>query len=664
MPDLVCTISSIERLLMPRMTIMKSLFSLSACALSLIATFITIAHAGTTKYTYDALDRLTTVQHDDGKAVEYVYDKIGNRTGTVASQNAVTTYKITVSSNRCGSVIPSGVVTVFQGGSQTFQMLPNASTKLVDVVVDGVSQGPVQEYNFTNVTQDHTLVANFIVPDGSLISQNGIVTQADFDLAMRISVGIIHPTPAQLVHGDVAPMANGIIIPDGKIDIDDVMLIGMKANGVVNWSTSCESTSMAKPLPRATIVTVVASPVGGIFNTPPSITLTCSDSAGLACSYIYYTTDGTTPTTSSAVYAGPIPIASTVALKFFAVDSAGNIGSVRSENYTIDPVPPSGTVTINQGSSATFSSTVSLDISCSDNMVTCSQMQFSNDNVTWSTPETYAASKSWNLTSGDGVKTVYVRFKDSVGNWSSPVNSTISAVSYYTITTSAGNGGTISPTTATIVTGNSQIVTVTPLPSYHLVDVMVDGVSKGAISTYTFNNVSANHSIFATFEMNPHVITTSAGAGGSISPASATVVNGSNQTFTITPGIRYQIADVTVDGVSQGAIGSYTFTNVTAPHTLAATFALSACANQPVRIAGKGSYATFQAAYDAAVEGDTIQSLGQEFTESFTANKAISIIIDGGYDCNFTINPDTTIIHGAPHISSGTVKLKNIRIAQ
>lgn len=645
------------------MTIMKTLFSFSAGVLGLLVA-ITIAHAGQTKYTYDALDRLKTVQHDDGKAVEYKYDKIGNRTETVASQAAVTTYKITVSSNRCGSVIPSGGVTAFQGDSQAFQMLPNASTKLLDVVVDGVSQGPVQQYNFSNVTQDHTLTANFIVPDGSLIGQNGIVTQADFDLAMAIALGDVQATPAQLAHGDVAPISNGVHAPDGVIDLIDAVVILRKVQGLENWSTSCESTSMAKPLPRATVVTTVATPVGGIFNTPPSITLTCSDSAGLACNYIYYTTDGTTPTTSSAVYAGPILIVSTGTLKFFAVDSAGNIGSVRSETYTIDSVPPSGTVTINQGTSATFSSTVSLDLSCSDNMVSCSQMQFSNDNSAWSTPEAYASSKSWNLTNGDGVKTVYVRFKDSVGNWSSPVNSTISAVSYYTITTAAGNGGTISPTTATIVTGNSQIVTVTPLSGYHIVDVMVDGVSKGVTSAYTFSNVSANHSISATFEMNPHVITASAGGGGSISPTSATVVNGSNQTFTITPGVRYQIADVTVDGVSQGAIGSYTFTNVTAPHTVTANFSLAACANQPVRIFGKGSYSTFQAAYDAAADGDLVQSHGQDFTDTFTANRPISITVDGGYDCNYTTNPDRTTIHGAPHITAGTVKLKNIRVSQ
>jgi len=69
-------------------------------------------------------------------------------------------------------------------------------------------------------------------------------------------------------------------------------------------------------------------------------------------------------------------------------------------------------------------------------------------------------------------------------------------------------------------------------------------------------------------------ITSSAGSGGTISPSGAVPVNsGSSQTFTITPNIGYQIADVKVDGASQGAITSYSFANVSANHSIAATFA-------------------------------------------------------------------------------------------
>ena len=47
-----------------------------------------------------------------------------------------------------------------------------------------------------------------------------------------------------------------------------------------------------------------------------------------------------------------------------------------------------------------------------------------------------------------------------------------------------------------------------------------------------------------------------------------------SNSFTITPVAGYHVADVLVDGASAGAITGYTFTNVTANHTIAASFAI------------------------------------------------------------------------------------------
>lgn len=72
------------------------------------------------------------------------------------------------------------------------------------------------------------------------------------------------------------------------------------------------------------------------------------------------------------------------------------------------------------------------------------------------------------------------------------------------------------------------------------------------------------------------VITASAGPNGSIDPSGLVgVANGGSQTFTITPDAGYDIADVLVDEGSVGAVSSYTFTNVTANHTIAASYAVS-----------------------------------------------------------------------------------------
>ena len=123
--------------------------------------------------------------------------------------------------------------------------------------------------------------------------------------------------------------------------------------------------------------------------------------------------------------------------------------------------------------------------------------------------------------------------------------------------------------------GADQTFTITPSTGYHVADVLVDGVSVGAVTSYTFTNVTANHTIAASFAINTYTITASAGANGTISPAGAVTVNyGADQTFTITPSTGYHVADVLVDGVSVGAVTSYTFTNVTANHTIAASFAI------------------------------------------------------------------------------------------
>src|SRR5207249_5408827 len=106
-------------------------------------------------------------------------------------------------------------------------------------------------------------------------------------------------------------------------------------------------------------------------------------------------------------------------------------------------------------------------------------------------------------------------------------------------------------------------------------DVTVDGVSVGAVTSYTFSNVTADHTIAATFAITTHTVTASAGANGAIGPSGAVSVNdGDSQTFTVTPDAHYHVADVLVDGVSVGAVNSYTFSNVVVSHTIAASFAV------------------------------------------------------------------------------------------
>ena len=91
-----------------------------------------------------------------------------------------------------------------------------------------------------------------------------------------------------------------------------------------------------------------------------------------------------------------------------------------------------------------------------------------------------------------------------------------------------------------------------------------------ADSTHHFTTYSASDYDDTVY----YTIKSTAGTGGSISPSgSVSVDDGGDKTYTITANDGYEIQDVLVDGVSVGAVGTYTFENVKKAHTIAASFA-------------------------------------------------------------------------------------------
>ena len=85
--------------------------------------------------------------------------------------------------------------------------------------------------------------------------------------------------------------------------------------------------------------------------------------------------------------------------------------------------------------------------------------------------------------------------------------------------------------------------------------------------------MNKNNTVTATFVVKKYTIAATAGAGGTITPKGSVIANyGTTKKFTIRPNTNYEISDVKVDGVSQGAITTYTFSNVTTNHTIEASF--------------------------------------------------------------------------------------------
>lgn len=78
---------------------------------------------------------------------------------------------------------------------------------------------------------------------------------------------------------------------------------------------------------------VTASPSGGEYPIGQTIALSANETAS-----IFYTTDGTVPTTSSTRYTGPITMTSGFTLRYLGVDTAGNASAPAQQVYTLPPV--------------------------------------------------------------------------------------------------------------------------------------------------------------------------------------------------------------------------------------------------------------------------------------------------------------------------------------
>ena len=112
------------------------------------------------------------------------------------------------------------------------------------------------------------------------------------------------------------------------------------------------------------------------------------------------------------------------------------------------------------------------------------------------------ATKTVKGKAGDTYTVTFIYTKNSTGGGSSSGGGGggSSTVSSYTIKASAGNGGIISPSgNVTVARGKDQSFTINPINGYRISDVIVDGKSVGAVSTYTFDSVKANHTIQVKF---------------------------------------------------------------------------------------------------------------------------------------------------------------------
>ena len=334
-----------------------------------------------------------------------------------------------------------------------------------------------------------------------------------------------------------------------------------------------------------------------------------------------------------------------------------------SGTFTIDPSAVGG------GSISPASSQL-VQVHCSQGFTITPDQNFEIDSVTG----TCGGSLNGNTFTTNGITencTVVANF------------SAVAPVSY-TVTPSAGVGGSISPSSPqTITSGDAASFTLTPIQDYEIDSVT--GTCGGSLNgnTFTTNGITENCTVVANFSAVAPVsytVTPSAGVGGSISPSSPqTITSGDAASFTLTPIQDYEIDSVT--GTCGGSLNGNTFTTngITENCTVVANFSAVAPVSYTVtpsagvggsispstpQTVGEGEMIKFYLGVDTNYEIDVVSgSCGgtltlDSFEQSFTTDPVTS-------DCSVTATFNLrsgTVIPEAPSISLGSVDATSAQI--
>ena len=110
---------------------------------------------------------------------------------------------------------------------------------------------------------------------------------------------------------------------------------------------------------------------------------------------------------------------------FRVKDNAGNMALTNDTIILDTTLPHSLSIRINNGASETNSTLVNLKLNAGDALSGVYQMSFSTDGENWDAWRNYTNTTSYNLSDGDGEKTIYFKVKDRAGNVAEPVSATI-----------------------------------------------------------------------------------------------------------------------------------------------------------------------------------------------------------------------------------------------
>jgi Chitobiase/beta-hexosaminidase C-terminal domain/Legume lectin domain len=240
----------------------------------------------------------------------------------------------------------------------------------VPVVTNGkvyvATEGEVDVYGLLN--GEPTAAAPVISPNGGTFgsSQNVQLSTTTASASIYYTLDGSTPTPSSTLY--TAPIT---------IDTDTTLKAFASAPGYIQSGISSATFTFSDQTPP-----IVASPPGGTYIKAQSVTLTDTDTNAK----IYYTTDGSTPTSASNLYTGPIQVAVSETIKAIAIDPALRNSNIDIEAYVIQ----NGGTSINFANG--FSSTAGLTLNGSAVANNDTRLQLTNGglyqagSVFWNAP--------------------------------------------------------------------------------------------------------------------------------------------------------------------------------------------------------------------------------------------------------------------------------------
>jgi hypothetical protein len=459
---------------------------------------------------------------------------VANNYGSVSLPGTVTVtitsvFNITSGAGPNGSISPAGVTAVTSNTNQTYTITPNTGFMVAALSVDGTVLPGATSYTFSNVTADHYINAYFTEQTFTITASagaNGTVTPVGASTVLYGTSSTYNITPnsgfrvaSLLVDGVTMPVASSY------------NFTSITGNHTISATFTNSFLITATAGANGTVTPAGASPVTGGTN----MTYTITPNAGFAVASLII--DGVTLPAATSYTFTNVSADHTISATFTA---AFSIASGAAPNGSISPA---GTTLVLSGASQSYTITPNTGF-----MVAA----LSVDGTILPGATSYTFS---NVTADHYINAYFTE-------------------QTLTVTASAGANGSISPAGAsTVLYGTSKSYTITPNAGFQVANLVVDGVTLPPASSYSFTGITANHTISATFNNN-FTITAVAGANGSVTPAGTTPVTGGNsQTYTFTPNAGLVVSTLLVDGVTLPGATSYTFSNVTANHTIGATFA-------------------------------------------------------------------------------------------